>query len=57
MNLLNFLNGQIQTLSDLPNSVTQQYILWDMATKDGRLYLEAHRGMYGLPQAGIPANN
>ena len=42
-------------LSDLPNSVVQHYNLEDKATRDGYMYVDIKRGMYGLPQAGLIA--
>ena len=38
-------------LSDLPESVVQQYNLEVNTTKDGYVYVEITRGVYGIPQA------
>ena len=43
-------------LSDIPPEVIAEYKLKDKATADGCIYLEATKGMYGLPQAGLLAN-
>ena len=42
-------------LSDTPEEIIQLYNLCDKAIKDGRLYVEIRKGMYGLPQAGLLA--
>ena len=43
-------------LADIPKEVIDEYKLCDMATEDGSVYIEATKGMYGLPQAGLLAN-
>ena len=43
-------------LSDIPDEIIQQYGLRDKASKDGYVYMEVTKGMYGLPQAGLLAN-
>ena len=43
-------------LPDIPEEVVREYKLHSKATKDGSIYIEASRGMYGLPQAGLLAN-
>ena len=43
-------------LSDIPDEIIKEYRLRDIATKDGSVYIEATKGMYGLPQAGLLAN-
>ena len=43
-------------LSDIPQEVIDEYKLRDLATPDGSVHIEATKGMYGLPQAGILAN-
>ncbi len=43
-------------LSDIPNEVIREYKLREKATKNGSIYIRAKRGMYGLPQAGLLAN-
>ena len=42
-------------LSDLPESVVQQYNLEAKATRDGYVHVEIQRGMYGILKAGIIA--
>ena len=43
-------------LSDIPQEVIDEYKLHTLATSDGSVYIEATKGMYGLPQAGLLAN-
>ena len=43
-------------LSDIPDEVINEYKLSEKATKNGSIYIRAKRGMYGLPQAGLIAN-
>ena len=43
-------------LSDIPDEIIDEYKLRDIATPDGSVYIEANKGMYGLPQAGLLAN-
>ena len=43
-------------LSDIPNEIIVEYKLRDITTDDGTVYIEATKGMYGLPQAGLIAN-
>ena len=42
-------------LSDLPDDVIHHYNLENTMTKDGYIYTEIRRGMYGLPAAIILA--
>ena len=42
-------------LADMPEDVIAHYNLNDIATPDGFIYCEIQKGMYGLPQAGIIA--
>lgn len=42
-------------INDLPESIIEQYKLRDKVTKDGYMYVQINKGMYGLPQAGIIA--
>ena len=42
-------------LKDLSKDVIEQYGLQDKATSDGFVYVEIRKGMYGLPQAGLLA--
>jgi hypothetical protein len=43
-------------LSDIPDEVIEEYKLREKATKNGSIYIRAKRGMYGLPQSGLLAN-
>jgi hypothetical protein len=42
-------------LSCLPQETIDKYDLIELA-QDGKVYIEIHKGMYGLPQAGILTN-
>lgn len=42
-------------LADIPEQVIKHYKLQDKATKDGFVFIVIQRGMYGLPQAGLIA--
>jgi hypothetical protein len=42
-------------LSSLPQETIDKYDLFELS-QDGKLYIEIQKGMYGLPQAGILAN-
>ena len=42
-------------IAELPQDFIDVYKLYDKTTKDGYVYLEIRKGMYGLPQAGILA--
>jgi hypothetical protein len=42
-------------LSSLPQETIDKYNLIELA-QDGKVYIEIQKGMYGLPQAGILAN-
>ena len=42
-------------LSDFPKDVIEQYNLTKLANKDGMVFVEIRKGMYGLPQAGLIA--
>ena len=42
-------------LTNLPEDVIENYGLKDKATSDGYVYVEIRKGMYGLPQAGMLA--
>ena len=42
-------------LSDLPEDFVERYNLEPKADKNGQVYVEIRRGMYGLPQAGLLA--
>ncbi len=43
-------------LTNIPNEVIKKYNLKEKATKNGSIYIKAKQGMYGLPQAGLLAN-
>ena len=43
-------------LSDIPHKVINKFNLKDKATKDGSVYIVPNRGMCGLPQSGLLAN-
>jgi hypothetical protein len=42
--------------SVIPDKIIKQYNLMELATPDGWVYIEIRKGMYGLKQAGILAN-
>ena len=42
-------------LEDIPEEVIVEYGLREIATPDGYVYVEVRKGMYGLPQAGLLA--
>ena len=43
-------------LCDIPEEIINEYNLLDIATLDKSVYVEVRKGMYGLPQAGLIAN-
>jgi len=43
-------------LSDIPDEIVCDYNLRAKETPDGSVYIEINKGMYGLPQAGLLAN-
>ena len=43
-------------LSDIPDEVIKEYKLNEKADANGSVYIMVSRGMYGLPQAGLLAN-
>jgi hypothetical protein len=43
-------------LGDIPDEVIREYKLREKATKNGSIHIKAKCGMYGLPQAGLLAN-
>jgi hypothetical protein len=47
---------QIKML-DMPDDVIQHYYLWSIVKMDGYVYCRDKKGMYGLPQAGILAQD
>jgi hypothetical protein len=42
-------------IEDIPEEIIVEYNLRDKVTPDGYVYVEIRKGMYGLPQAGILA--
>ncbi len=42
-------------LSDLPHDFVDMYYLTKIAEDNGNIYMKIQKGMYGLPQAGILA--
>ena len=42
-------------LADIPQEVITEYKLKDISTKDDSGYLEVNKGVHGLPQAGLLA--
>ena len=42
-------------IADMPENIIQQYNLRELETRDGYVYVKIQKGMYGLPQAGIIA--
>jgi hypothetical protein len=43
-------------LSDIPDEVINEYKLREKATKNSSIYIRAKHSIYGLPQAGLLAN-
>ncbi|KAL7482725.1 hypothetical protein ACHAW6_008384 [Cyclotella cf. meneghiniana] len=43
-------------LSNLPQEIIHQYKLNNKARKNGMVFIAITKGMYGLPQSGLPAN-
>ncbi len=43
-------------LSNILNEVIEEYKLREKATKNSSVYIKAKRGLYGLPQSGLLAN-
>ena len=43
-------------LSDMPAEIINEYNLRDKANEKGFIFMSVHKGMYGLPQAGLLAN-
>ena len=44
-------------LADMPDDVIEHYTLCNVATPDKYVYCKIRKGMYGLPQAGIIAQD
>jgi hypothetical protein len=43
-------------LCDIPDEIINEYNLKDKATTDRSVYIVANRGLHGLPQSGLLAN-
>ena len=43
-------------LMDIPEEIIIEYKLREIATPEGSVYIEITKGMYGLPQAELLAN-
>ena len=43
-------------IRDIPKEIVDEYQLKNIVEKDGSIYIAAVRGMYGLPHAGLIAN-
>ena len=43
-------------MSDIPEEIIREYNLRNKATKDGSIYIEANKGIYGLLQLKLLAN-
>ena len=42
-------------ITDIPDEIVQEYKLKDKLRAEGYVYLEVRKGMYGLPQASLLA--
>ncbi len=42
-------------ITDIPEEIIEHYTLREIVTEYGYVYCEIQKGMYGLPQAGIIA--
>ena len=43
-------------LRDIPEEIIIEYKICELTTPDSNVYIEANKGMHGLPQAGLLAN-
>jgi hypothetical protein len=43
-------------ISDIPEEIINEYNLRNKVTESGHVHIKANKGMYGLPQAGLIAN-
>ena len=43
-------------IRDIPQEIIDEYKLKDIAEPDGSIFLQANKGMYGLPHGGLIAN-
>ena len=46
----------IINIRDVPDEIVREYNLKEKTAADGSVYIAANRGMYGLPHAGLLAN-
>ena len=44
------------SLKNIPDKIIKEYKLREIAMKNGTVHIEANKGMYGLPQVGLLAN-
>jgi len=44
------------SINDIPEEIIIEYKLREIADSKGMVYIQANRGMYGLPQSGLLAN-
>jgi hypothetical protein len=44
-------------ISDIPEEIINEYNLRNKVAESGHVYIEANKGMYRLPQAGLIAND
>jgi hypothetical protein len=42
-------------INDIPNEIIVEYNLRNKVSNEGHIYVKIQKGMYGLPQAGILA--
>ena len=56
MNPLKHLEYVKIKLSDIPEEIIVKYKLHDIANADSKVFIEANRGMYRLPQLGLIAD-
>jgi hypothetical protein len=42
-------------ITDIPLEIIEEYKMHEIVTDDGYIYCKIQKGMYGLPQAGIIA--
>ena len=43
-------------IQDIPDKIINEYNLKEKIPPNGSVYIHANRGMYGLPQSGLLAN-
>ena len=44
------------SLKDIPDKIIKEYKSREIAIENGTVHIEPNKGMYGLPQAGLLAN-